>query len=79
MSSHRRNTRNSIIHLNQLLTAACRRLDEYGIELPTRVADWWIVRRNTLLRERIERSDAGVADHALQVITSEEELCDGCC
>lgn len=62
-----------------LLESACRRLDEYSIELPTRVADWWLIQKNTRLRQRIAASDAGLADRALQVITMEEEMREGCC
>lgn len=79
-ASHRHNSRNECIHLRLLLKSACRTLDEYYPEmLPSRVRDWWTVQKNAQLRARIAASEAGVADRALQVITMEEELRDGCC
>ena len=64
-----------------LLESACRTLEEYfgpdGDEIPVRVREWWTVRKREIIKGRIEKSEAGVADAALQEITCGNECGSG--
>lgn len=69
--------------LRLLLESACRALDEYFPDsdvMPARVQEWWDPRKRAMIQERIDRSEAGIADMALsQIITDESELVSDCC
>lgn len=83
MGSHRINYRNENIKLRLLLESTCRTLDEYFPEsdvMPARVREWWGIRKRARVQERVEASEAGVADAAVeQILTMEDELVDRCC
>lgn len=80
--AHKRNCRNDVLCLENLLESACRTLDEYfpnSDVVPYRVREWWRARKNAEIKERILRSEAGVADAAIQqIITLESEMGDSC-
>jgi len=68
--SNKVNRRNKAIKLRALLLSACKRLDEYGIELPDRVHEWWKAQKNLALIRRMQSSEFGVLQQAL---AAEEE------
>jgi hypothetical protein len=75
--AHRRNRRNECIRLRALLLSACKRLDEYGIEMPDRVARWWQAQKALALMGRIRKSEFGVLQQAIAVEEAREEALNG--
>lgn len=61
--------------LENMLAGTCETLATYYPDLLSRDARaWWAARKRAQFEARVRRSDAGVADQVLQVITSEEEI-----
>lgn len=63
---NRYNYRNEAVKLRALLLSACKRLDEYGTEMPDRVARWWQVQKTLALVGRVRKSEFGVLQTAIE-------------
>jgi len=83
--TYRRNYRNECIELRELLTAACKQLERYGIEMPGGwrtnegrpkpfgVLAWWRYHKRLALLERQRRSDLGLIQKAIAIEEAKEE------
>ena len=67
--TRRHNWRNRAKKYEALLRSACVRLEQYGVEMPDRVAEWWKVQKSLALIGRINASEFGV----LQMRLADEE------
>lgn len=61
----RKNYRNEALKLRALLLSACKRLEDYGVEMPARVASWWSVQKSLALIGRVKKSEFGVLQMAI--------------
>ena len=68
-----RNSRNDCIKLRELLTLSCKRLDAYGVEMPTKVAEWWQIQKNMALIKRVNSSEFGMLQMAVADQEAREE------
>jgi hypothetical protein len=65
----RHNWRNQAKKYEALLRSACVRLEQYGVEMPDRVREWWKVQKSLALIGRVNASEFGV----LQTMLADEE------
>lgn len=73
MKCHRHNWRNEAVKLRAITLSACKRLEEYGIEMPDRVKEWWVVQKRLALLGRIRKSELGLIQEAIAVEEARQE------
>ena len=71
--ANRLNWRNEAVKLRALLLAASRRLEEYGVEMPDRVREWWAVQKSLAIAGRVKRSEFGVLQMAIAAEEKRQE------
>jgi hypothetical protein len=71
--THRHNWRNEAVKLRAIAISACKRLDEYGVEMPDRVAEWWKTQKSLALMGRVRKSEFGVLQMAIAAEEAREE------
>lgn len=66
------NWRNQAKKCEYLLKSACVLLDEYGIEMPTHLREWWRAQKNLAMVRKTKEGDFGELQTLMDVEEAKE-------